>query len=218
MELLHADGKVTRGYLGILIQPLTPELAKEFKLADDAGALVGEVTKNSPAEQAGLREGDVVTEFNGQKVADSRHLRLTVAQTAPGTQVGVKILRDGKPMDFTVRLGELTGQGLVKAGLGGGARNGEVLDGVMVDDLDLRMRQQFNIPSSLEGALVTKVEPNSAAARVGLTPGDVILEINRQRVTSADEAVRISRGVQAGRVLLRVWSRGGSRYLVIQSR
>jgi serine protease Do len=218
MERLIADGKVTRGYLGILIQPLTPELAKEFKLADDAGALVGEVSKNSPAEQAGLREGDVVTEFNGRKVVDSRQLRLTVAQTAPGTQASIKILRDGKPIDFTVRLGELTGQSLAKAGMGGGARNGEVLDGVTVDDLDLRVRQQFNIPTSLEGALVTKVEPNSAAARVGLTPGDVILEINRQRVTNADEAVRVSRGVQAGRVLLRVWSRGGSRYLVIQGR
>ena len=94
-----------------------------------------------------------------------------------------------------MRMGELTGQSLAKAGLGGDARNSEVLDGVTVDDPNLKMRQQFNIPSSLEGALVTKVEPNSAAARVGLAPGDVILEINRQRVTSADEA---GGGVNAG--------------------
>ena len=218
MERLIADGKVNRGYIGILIQPINAELAKEFKLADKAGALVGEVTKNSPADQAGLREGDVVTEFNGRKVTDSRQLRLMVAQTAPGTDANVKLMRDGKEMAFTVRLGELPGQGLAKAGMGGSGRSGEVLEGVTVDDIDQRMRNQFNIPNSLQGALVIRVEPNSTAARFGLNPGDVILEINRQRVTRADEALQISRGLQAGRVLLRVWSRGSSRYLVLLNR
>jgi serine protease Do len=218
MERLIADGKVNRGYIGILIQPINAELAKEFKLADKAGALVGEVTKNSPADQAGLREGDVVTEFNGRKVTDSRQLRLMVAQTAPGTDANVKLMRDGKEMAFTVRLGELPGQGLAKAGMGGSGRSGEVLEGVTVDDIDQRMRNQFNIPNPLQGALVIRVEPNSTAARFGLNPGDVILEINRQRVTRADEALQISRGLQAGRVLLRVWSRGSSRYLVLLNR
>ncbi len=219
MERLVADGKVTRGFIGIVIQPLNAELAKEFKLSDNSGALVGEVTKDSPAEHAGIREGDVVVEFNGRKISDSRQLRLIVAQTAPGTEVSLKILRDGKEKVVSVRLGEITGQGLAKAGgMRGGVRNGEVLDGVTVDDLDVRLRHQFNLPGSLEGAVVTQVNPDSAAVRAGLNPGDVIQEINRQRVTSADEAVQISRSVQGGRVLLRVWRNGGSHFLVIHNR
>ncbi len=85
MERLITDGKVTRGYLGVMIQPVTEALAKEFKLKDSAGALVGEVTPKSPADEAGLKEGDVIIEFNGKSVSDSRHLRLMVAQTAPET-------------------------------------------------------------------------------------------------------------------------------------
>jgi len=100
----------------------------------------------------------------------------------------------------------------------GGGRDGEVLGGVAVDDLDTRTRRQFNIPSSVGGVVVTSVDPNSPAARVGLSPGDVIMEINRHPLANADEAVQLSRGLQGGRVLLRVWSHGGSRYLVLQNR
>ncbi|NDA68730.1 MAG: Do family serine endopeptidase, partial [Verrucomicrobia bacterium] len=96
MDRLVTDGKVTRGYLGVMIQPVTPELAREFKLADNSGALVGEVTSDSPADKAGLKEGDVVTEFNGKKVTDSRQLRLMVSQTAPGTKAPLRLIRDGK--------------------------------------------------------------------------------------------------------------------------
>src|SRR2546422_9611420 len=101
MERLITDGKVTRGYLGVMIQPVTEALAKEFKLKDQGGALVGEVTAKSPAEEAGLKDGDVIVEFNGKKVSDNRHLRLMVAQTAPGTRVTVKAIRDGKEPSYT---------------------------------------------------------------------------------------------------------------------
>jgi serine protease Do len=218
MERLISDGKVTRGYLGIIIQPVTSELAKEFQLADNNGALVGEVTRDSPADRAGIREGDVVTEFNGRKVESSRQLRLMVAQSAPGSKAMVKVLRDGKEMEITAELGIAAGQGLAKAGMRGGGRDGEVLDGITVDDLDAGIRRQFNIPGSLEGAIISQVDPDSQGARAGLSPGDVILEINRQRVANAEDAVRISRNLQGGRVLLRVWSRGISRYLVIRGR
>src|SRR5205809_1303080 len=96
MERLITDGNLTRGYLGVLIQPVTEALAKEFKLKDQEGALVGEVTAKSPAEEAGLKDGDVIVEFNGKKVSDSRHLRLMVAQTVPGTSVRVRAIRDRK--------------------------------------------------------------------------------------------------------------------------
>lgn len=222
MERLVTEGKVTRGYLGVMIQPVTSELAKEFKLPDNTGALIGDVTKDSPAEKAGLKEGDVVIEFNGRKVTDSRHLRLMVSQTAPATKTALKVLRDGKEQTYTVKLGELPTERLAEAdGSSGGMRRGtraDPLDGVTVEDLDARARRQFNLPNYLRGAVVTEVNPGSAAAGAGMRPGDVIVEINRQNVTSADEAVELSEKIKGDRVLLRVWSNGGSRYVVLENK
>lgn len=222
MECLVTQGKVIRGYLGVIIQPVTPDLAKEFNLPENTGALVGEVTSKSPAAEAGLKEGDVIVEFNGKKVTDSRHLRLMASQTAPGTKAPVKVLRDGKEQAFTVTLGELPSERLARAGRspGGGLRRDtqtDLLDGVTVDDLDARARSQFDIPGNVRGALVVDVEQGCPAAEAGLRPGDVILEINRQRVTSADEAVQLSEEVKGDRVLLRVYSGGGSHYIVINA-
>jgi serine protease Do len=163
----------------------------------------------------------VVIEFNGKRVTDSRHLRLMVAQTRPDTKAPLKIIRDGKELALTVKLGELPGEGLAKAGgRSGGLRRGtgaDPFDGVTVEDLDARGRRQFNIPNHVRGAVITDVDPTSAAASAGLRAGDVILEINRQPVSSADEAIRLSERVKGDRVLLRVWSQGGSRYLVLEA-
>ena len=222
MERLVADGKVTRGYLGVMIQPVTPDLAKEFKLPENSGALIGEVTKDSPAGEAGLKHGDVVVEFNGKKVADSRHFRLMVAQTAPGTKAPLKVIRDGKEQTLTVKLGELPAEGLAKANSrSGGLRRGtgsDPFDGVTVEDVDARGRRQFNIPNHVRGAVVTDVDPGSTAAAAGLRAGDVIQEINRQQVNGADEAIRLSERIKGERVLLRVWSQGGSRYVVLEAK
>ncbi len=221
MERIISDGKVTRGYLGVMIQPVTPELAKEFKLSQNSGALVGDVTKDSPAEKAGLKEGDVITEFNGKKVTDSRHLRLMVSQTAPEAKAQVKAIRDGKEQSFTVKLDELPADGLAKAGSrSGGLRRStraDPLEGVTVENLDAPGRRQFHIPNHVRGALVTDVDPLSSAATAGLRAGDVILEINRQPVSNADEAVELSGRGKGERVLLRVWSNGGSRFVVVES-
>lgn len=219
MERLVAEGKVTRGYLGVIIQPVTADLAKAFNLKETSGALVGQVTEGSPADKAGLKEGDVITRFNDKTVTDSRHLRLMVAQTPPGTEVELEVIRDGKTRNLTVKLGELPKEGLARAG-GGLQRgsSGDVLDGVTVDDLDGRTRRQFNIPNSVEGALVVNVDPDSPAAAAGLRPGDVIVEINRRPVANADDAIQMSRRIDGDTVLLRVWSQGGSRYLVVKAR
>src|SRR5437667_1377433 len=221
MERIVAEGKITRGYLGVRIQPLTPDLAKEFKLPADTGALVGEVTPKTPAAQAGRKEGDVIVEFNGKKVTDDRHLRLMAAQTLPGTRVTLKALRDGKEQTFTVKLGELPSEGLAKAGRSGGrspSAKGDPLDGVEVTDLDASARRQLNIPNQVRGgALVVNVDPGSPAAAAGLQPGDVILEINRKPVASADEAIELSHQVKDERVLLRVWSQGGSHYILVKA-
>jgi serine protease Do len=221
MERLVAEGKVTRGQLGVMIQPVTPELAKEFKLPQNAGALVGGVTPQSPADEAGIKAGDVIVEFNGKKVSDSRHLRLMVGQTAPGTSVTVKALRDGKEQTFNVKLAETKTEGLAKGDRSGGLRRGsgsDALDGVSVEDIDARARRQFELPAQIRGgALIVAIAPGSSAADAGLKPGDVILEINRQPIESADDAIAKSRDLQGGRVLLRVWSGGGSRYVILES-
>ena len=212
MERLVVDGKVTRGQLGVIIQPVTPE---------NTGALVGGVTPGSPADEAGLKAGDVIVEFNGKKVTDSRHLRLMVGQTAPGASVSVKVLRDGKEQTFTAKLGEVSTEGLAKGGGSGGLRRGagaDVLDGVSVEDIDARARRQFAIPAEVrDGALIVEVAPGSPASEAGLKAGDVIFEINRQPVRSADEAIEQSKLQRGDRVLLRVWSGNGSRYVLLEA-
>lgn len=222
MDRLVTDGKVTRGYLGVNIQPVTPDLAKAFDLPDENGALVGGVQPGTPAARAGLRAGDVIVELNGRKVTDSRHFRLMVAQTPPGTKVTLKLLRDGKERSLTATLGtlpaELGGTGESDAPVTEQSKS-DALDGVEVADLDSRSRRQNDIPADVQGALITRVEPNSPAAAAGLKPGDVILEIERKPVANADEAVELSEKVKGDRVLLRVWSRGdgqaGTQYVVV---
>jgi serine protease Do len=110
MERLITDGKVTRGYLGVSLQPLTPELAERLEIENEGGALITEVVEGTPAAEAGMKPGDLVTEFNGRKVADYRQLRLMVSQTKPKTKTSFKVLRDGKERTFNVTLAELPSQ------------------------------------------------------------------------------------------------------------
>jgi serine protease Do len=213
MERLITDGKVARGYLGLWLQPdMTPALARQFNLPDVNGALVTTVDPDSPAGKAGFKEGDFVTEFNGQKVKDMRQLRLVVSQTAPGRKVTVKLLRDGKEKTLTATLGEMPKEGLARNGQMQPGERGQsktdALDGVEVTDLDARARREADIPGNIRGALVANVDQDSNAAEAGLRAGDVIIEINRQPVRNADEAVALSEKVKGDSILLRIW-RGG---------
>jgi serine protease Do len=214
MESLIKDGHVTRGYLGVMIQDLTPALAKEFKLKDATGALVGDVTPKSPAEKAGLKGGDVIVEFNGKKVADSRHLKLEVARTQPGTTVAVKVLRDDATKTLEVTVKSMPGTEELATADTQTKDNG-TLNGVGVADLDDKARQQFEIPETVKGAVVTEVEPDSAAAEAGLKAGDVIQEINRKPVKNSEEAVHLTENVKDKTTLLRIWRGGGSHFVVV---
>jgi serine protease Do len=218
MERIIQDGKVTRGYLGVLIQPVTEEIAREFKLPGAAGALIGEVTRGSPAEKAGIAEGDVILEFNGRPVADNRQLRLLVAQTPPDTSVTLKLSRDGKVETRSVTLGELRTGGLTRSDRNrpSASQERELLDGVSVTDADYRTRRDYDLPDEVRGAVVTDVAADSPAGRAGLRPGDVIQEIDRRKVQNANEAIAASRDLRGDRVLLRVWSQGARRYLVVE--
>lgn len=222
MQRLVAEGRVSRGYLGATLQPLTPELAQSFKLADSAGALVADVAPRSPAAQADLREGDVVIEFNGKKVKDSRQLRLLGADTAPGVQVPVKILRDGKELSLSLRLGDSPREGLGRAPSRStrptpSPTSGSPLEGLVINEIDGRTRRQLNFPPQLQGVLIAEVDPASPASIAGLRAGDVILEIERNPIQGAEDAVEQARRVKGDRVLLRVWSNGASHYVVVNS-
>ncbi len=214
MTSLLTNGRVVRGYMGVLIQDVTPSLAKEFQLQDEKGALVGDVTPRSPADKAGFKSGDVILDFNKKPVTDSRHLKLQVAETTPGSTVPVKILRDGKPMMLDVTVKELPGEQVAKAE-NTEANPSDALDGVTVGDLDQGARHQFELPANAKGALVTNVNQDSPSYEAGLRPGDVIEEINRKPVHNADEAVKLSENIKDKTILLKIWSKGGSRYLVV---
>jgi serine protease Do len=217
MESLVKNGRVIRGYMGLLPQDITPALAKEFKLPENSGgALVAEVTAKSPAERAGIEYGDVIIEINGKPIKDAQHLRLQVAQLAPGTKVPVKVMRDGEQKTLEVVLKEFPkDEALARQDQGEKESASETLDGVTVADIDAAARRQFNIPAPVKGALVIKVDENSAAYEQGLQPGDVILEMNRKKIGSADEAVELSEKIKSKRVLLRVWSRGAIHWLTV---
>jgi serine protease Do len=215
MVSLVKYGHVTRGYLGLMIQDLNPALAKEFDVKTHEGALVGEVVPDGPAAKAGLKDGDVIVAFNGKQVSDSRQLRLEASETAPGTRVPVKILRNGEQKTLDVTLKQLPGQEQVAANNSSGNEDNGTLNGVTVEDLTPQLRQQFDIPENVKGAVVDDVKQDCAAAEAGLKPGDVIEEINRHTVKNAAEAVQLTENAKDKHTLVRVWEKGGSHYVVV---
>ena len=219
MERLITDGKVTRGFLGVGLQQLTPELGSRFGIKDQSGgALVASVEEGTPAAEAGFKPGDVIVEFNGKKVIDSPQLRLMVSQTPPKTKVAFKVLREGKTKNFNVTLAALPTErslsGMLRPGPAEEHEN-ETLDGVEVGDLDSKIRKQNSIPSHIQGAVVTGVDPDSPAFEAGLRPGDVILEMERKPITNAEEAVDMSNTFQGDNILLRVWRKGSATYIPV---
>jgi serine protease Do len=218
MTGLVANGHVVRGYLGVMIQDVTPDLAKEFGLPNDQGAIVGDVSPHSPAERAGFKSGDVILNFNRKQVADSRHLKLQVAETVPGSHVPVEVLRDGKNTTLLAIVEELPGDEVAKSDANAGDSS-DTLNGVTVGDLDAQTRNQLGVPDSVKGAMIMNVDQDSASYEAGLRQGNVIEEINHKPVTSADEAVKLSEQIKEKTILVKVWTKegdlGGSRYVVV---
>jgi len=213
MVSLVKDGKVTRGYIGVHIQPLTAALAKEFDLKSDKGALVDEVEPNSPAAKAGLRSGDVILQFDGKPIADARRLSLEVAGVAPGEKVPVRIWRDGSPKTLDITVAEIPGEAQLAKNSAIHQDSSDTLQGVAVTDLDPQARRQYSVDKKItQGAVVMQVDPASAAADAGLKAGDVIIEINKQPVKSADDAVKLTSNDKDRVTLLHVWSNDGGRW------
>ncbi len=217
MESLIAHGKVTRGYLGVMIQPLTPELAKAFKVDPDKGVLVGDVVADSPAAKAGLKAGDVVLAFNGREVEDPRHLQLRSSQTVPGTKVTLSVLREGKRQELDLTVGELKAQDGDDDQPETAQVPGKVKLGVRLGELDHEARQHFEIPKKITGVVVVEVLPGSRAADAGLQPGNVIVEVDRQPVSKPADATAAI-GKSEGDLVLRLWTKDGTRFVVVKER
>jgi len=185
MDEIVKTGKVTRGYLGIVPQDVTPAIAKAFNVKEFTGALVGDVTADSPAQKGGLKNGDIILELNGKPVADANELRMSISMMAPGTSVNLKVLRDGADRNLTATLGELpTEQATAEKG---SSDNNSELSGISVQNLNANLAQQLGVPAGTAGVVVTKVDPSSAAADAGLQRGDVIQEVNRKPVHNTSD-------------------------------
>jgi len=213
---IRKNGRVIRGYLGTVIQPVTPELAEAFKLKETTGALVSDVAPGSPAEKAGLQHGDVITMLDGKKVEGPRELRLMVGAMPPGAKAIVKYLRDGKANEATVELGELPQKEGSISSNGDSTPAPSILDGVRLTDLDDEARQAIQAPKNLKGAAIAEIDPESDAYQAGLRQGFVIEEIDRKPVKNAADATSLAQSVKKDHpVLLRVWSGGQSRYVTL---
>ena len=179
---LKDKGKVTRGWLGVAIQSVTPELAKSFGLKEPKGALVAEVTKEGPAEKAGIERGDIIVAFNGTTINDSHELPAIVASTPVGEKAEVDILRGGKEKTIKVDLGELTEQ---QAKAESSEESGESW-GMTVANITPELTRRFQMERTQKGVVVTEVEPGSSAEQAGIQVGDIIEEVNRQQVNSVE--------------------------------
>ena len=200
---LRGKGKVTRGFLGVLIQKVTPEIAESLGMDKGNGALVANVTKDGPADKAGVKVGDVIIEFDGKEVKDSSDLPIIVARTPVDRRARMKVLRDKKEITLTVSVGELKDAEVVASV----PEKGEL--GLTVQRLTPQMAESLGLDKS-EGVVVTAIEPGSAADEAGIRRGDVIVEVDRKLVRNLDEYKKAVAAIRKGRGVLFLVRRGDS--------
>jgi serine protease Do len=206
---LRDKGKVVRGYLGTVIQRVTPELADTLGLKSPRGALVAEVAKDGPAERAGVRAGDVIVEFDGKELKDSADLPLRVAAVTPGKTVPVKILRDSREITLSLTVGEMKENEVVAS-----SAEGDL--GLAVQPVTPEVAENLGLDRA-EGLLITSIKPGSAADEAGLRKGDVIAQINRRAVRSlADYRQEVAKAEKGKSLLLLVRRGEGSLFVALK--
>jgi len=202
---LIAKGKVTRGWLGVSIQPLTPELAKSFSAKDNKGVLISDVVGDSPAAKAGLQPGDILIEFDGKKMEGPADLQRAVGLANPGNSAKVKVWRDQGEKSVEVKIGEAPEEREAKGP--NGQRGTKSALGMDVRPITPDVARQLNLRST-DGVVVARVDDGSAAAEAGIQRGDVIREINRQKVRSQSDFDRLTKDVKEGDRLTLLLQRG----------
>jgi len=213
MEQIVKNGKVTRAYLGILPQDVTPDMARAFGGKDTRGALVGDVTAGSPAQKGGVERGDIILEVNGKPVTGANDLRMRISMMEPGSNVNLKVMRNGSEREIALGLGELP---TTEAAVSHGSSDprSSALEGVAVEDLDAETAHDLGLPAQTQGVVVANVSPTSAAADAGLQRGDVIQEVNRKPVRNTSDFERAVHSSNQKPVLL-VNRHGSTMYLAV---
>ncbi len=214
MDQILDHGKVNRAYLGIMVQDVTPGIAKAMGLTDMKGVLVGDVTPTGPASKSGIQRGDVILEVNGKPMPDSRALRMTISLMKPDSAVNLKFLRDGKENSATVKLGELPNSP-EEAKTGAGSSQ-DAFEGVKLQNMDGETARQLGLPATTPGVVVTDVDSTSPIASSGLQRGDVIQEVNHQPVKNVNQLEEAMRKAGSNALLL-VNRQGNTMFLAISN-
>jgi serine protease Do len=205
---LREKGKVVRGWLGVSIQMVTPDLAPSFGLKEAQGAIVADVIKGSPAEKAGIKQGDVILTFDGKTVKSSNDLPWIVAETPVGKTVDVKLMRQGKEMDVKVTIVEMTEQRMALQA--GKSKN---VFGLTADNIKPEWRTQFDI-SARAGVVVIRIEADSLADDAGIEPGDVIREVNKKVIKDLNDFKKAMERIKSNENVVFLLSRGGQSFYV----
>ncbi|MEO0105784.1 MAG: DegQ family serine endoprotease [candidate division WOR-3 bacterium] len=210
IEELKSKGKVTRGYLGVYLEDLTEDMKNALNLSSLDGVMINEVIANSPADNAGIKEGDVIIEYDGKKVTDVQSFRIMVASTTPGRTVRLKLIRNGKEMDLKVKIGEMKEE---VAGVVGEKQGAEL--GLQVVDIDSPDAKVYNI-SAKKGVVVTNVESDSPAGNAGLQTGDVIISIDNKKIDDISDFKKAVKELKKGKPVIFQIQRGErKRYVAV---
>jgi serine protease Do len=198
------EGKVVRGWLGVMIQEITPELKDKLDLEDQKGALVAGVSPSGPAEKAGIKRGDVIVSFDGKAINEMHELPYMVATTPVGKQVSVEVIRKGRKKTIEVKTGELQEQGESQT-----ADKGKPWLGMDVKEITPDIARRFGL-SETRGLIVVEVEGNTPAEEAGISPGDIILEIDQIPVKDLEQFNQKMHAQKTGDTILFLVKRGNS--------
>jgi serine protease Do len=217
MDQVLKNRRVVRGWLGVVVQPVTPAMMKAFGLSGGIrGALVSDVMSESPAARAGLARGDIILDFNGESLTDSRTLSLKVSRMAPGTAVRLKVLREGRERELSVTLGELPAKRETIGQATGST--GEPERGLTVEPLTPDVLNELHLPPNTQGVLISDVEPGSVAAEAGLRRGDIIQEVDRRPVANVAQFEKAVLNARNQSMLLLINRGGDHLFLVLEPR
>jgi len=216
MDSLLKNGRVVRGFLGVSLQELTPALATSIGLKESKGALVADVVPGEPADQAGLKAGDVIVESNGKPVEDMMHFRNEIAETAPGASLSLKVWRNGKTLDLTLVVGEMQekGEAGAKPEAAGEAEDESPL-GISARNLSPDLAQRLNLDPDARGVVITHVEPGSRADEAGLAEGDLIVSVNHVAVETVEGLRRALKQAKSGPILFALNRQGTNLFAAI---